>query len=263
MKSIIFKGKEFAKRKEKELGKKVFFLSKKGISLKLVSILVGENEVSKLFLSLKKKAAERVGIELEIKRFPEGAKFDELSTFIKEANEDSEVNGIMVQLPLPESFSSSKRDELLALISPQKDVDGMREKSIFLTPTAKSVLYILKEADSDEGLRVCVVGARGFVGRRVVFALKSRGYGVRGVDLDTKNLKEDVLGADILISATGKPGLIKKEMVEKGAIVIDVGAPKGDIDKGVEERAGFFSRVPGGVGPVTIVSLLENVVESI
>ncbi len=266
MRTVIFKGKEFAKSKEKELKKKVFSLAKKGISLKLVSILVGENKASELFLSLKKRAATKVGIKLEIKRFSKETKFNEIYSFIKRMNKDHQVRGIMVQLPLPESFSFQKRDKLINIISPKKDVDGMRKKSRFLTPTVKAVLDILKEADSDSslknGLKVCVVGAKGFVGKRVLSALKERGYRIKGVDLDTKDLKKDTLSADILISSTGKHGLIKKNMVKKGAVVIDVGAPKGDVDREVGKKTSFISKVPGGVGPVTIISLLENVVES-
>lgn len=267
MKSVVFKGKEFAEGKEKELKKRVSRLVSRKISLKLISILIGEDKASELFLSLKQKAATRVGIELEIKRFSKDTEFNDVCSFIKNANEDNKVCGIMVQLPLPKTFSSQKRDELLNIISPKKDVDGMGKGSKFLTPAVKSVLYILKEAGSylplKNGLKVCVVGVQGFIGKRVFSTLKDMGYEVKGVDVDTKNLKKVTLNADILISSTGKHDLIKKNMIKKGAIVIDVGAPKGDVDKEVKEKTSFISKVPGGMGPVTIVSLLENVVESV
>jgi len=267
MKAVVFKGKKFAEGKEKELKKKVSYLKKGGNNLKLVSILVGENKTSKLFLSLKKKAATRVGIEHEIKRFSKDISFKDVYSFIKSVNKNNKVNGIMIQLPLPKTFSTKRRDKLLNVISREKDVDGMREDSKFLTPTVKSVLYILEEAGKQlpvkNGLKVCVVGAKGFVGKRIFFTLKDMGYETKGIDIDTKDLKKDTLNTDILISSTGKFGLIKKNMVKKGAIVIDVGAPKGDVAKGVEKKASYISKVPGGVGPVTIVSLLENIVESV
>lgn len=267
MKTVIFKGKKFAEVKEKKLKKKVFHLKKRGIDLKLVSILVGENKASKMFLSLKKKVATRVGIEHEIKRFAKNTNTGDVYSFIKKANKDKKVNGIMIQLPLPETFSHKKRDKLLNAISKEKDVDGMRENSKFLTPTVKSVLYILEEAHKHfpvkKGLIVCVVGAKGFMGKRIFSALKKMGYEIRGVDIDTRDLKKNTLDTDILISSTGKPGLIKKSMIKKGAIVIDVGAPEGDIAKEVEEKTSYVSKVPDGVGPVTIVSLLENIVETV
>lgn len=257
--TIIFNGREFAKKKEKELAEKVTKLKEKGVSPKLVSILVGDNPTSALYTSLKKKAAERVGAEMDIRHFPEEILIEELVNLISDLNKDTSVHGIMIQLPLPEKLKSDT-NKITSKIDPLKDVDGLNEKSEFISATVKAIVLIMKEASSYLFDNVVVVGSTGMVGKPLIKLLKELEYKVTGVDITTKNLEKRLKKADLIISATGQPGLIKEDMVSDGVVIIDVGSPKADVDEGVYKKASFYTPVPGGVGPVTIVSLLDNLV---
>lgn len=256
-----------ATAKETELKREVSSLKKKGIVPKLVSILVSGNKASKLFLSLKKEAAERVGARLEIKKFQTSESVIQLIKLIEKLNGEGSVHGVMVQLPLPEGFSERNKEKIINAISPEKDVDGMREESPFVAPVVKAVLSAIKEASFHLSLKeeekVVVVGAKGFVGRKIFKALNEAGYDVKGIDFDIADLKKETLQADILVSVTGEEGLITGDMVKRGAAVIDVGAPKGDVvAKQIVKKASFISPVPGGIGPITVSYLLENLVEA-
>lgn len=270
MSTVIFDGVRFAIEKELILRSQVSKLKKKGVTPKLVSILVGENKESKLFLSLKKKAAQRVGVELEVVKLDSDARINELIHRIRKFNNDKKVQGVMVQLPLPKRFSKTDGDRIINSIARKKDIDGMRDDSPFLTPVVKAVLEVVKEALNivrpslkARPYKVVVVGAKGFIGRKIVKVLKEMSYQVKGVDLETKDLKSKTRKSDILICATGVPGLIKGSMVKDKSIVIDVGAPKGDVlFNEVVKKASFITPVSGGVGPVTIASLLENLIEA-
>lgn len=251
--AIIFDGRTFAVRKEEGLKQKVADLRSRGIVPHLASILIGADPASKLYVGLKKKAAERIGAELDIYYLNEGTQLSEILHLIDSLNGDETVQGIMVQLPLPDSLHAAKV-EIINSISSEKDVDGLRADSQFLHPTSKAVIDILKEAEKElriEPKSTCVVGATGMVGAPLVKELRRLGY----------NLTHEREAADVLISCTGKPSLIDGSTVKVGAIVIDVGSPKGDIEfEAVSKKAGFITPVPGGVGPVTISCLLENLV---
>lgn len=271
--TIIFDGKKLAQEKEKALRAKVDELKKQGIIPQLVSILIGNNPASKLYLGLKQKAAERVGVEFEKKEFPENVSLQEVIAQIKKSNQDEKVWGIIVQLPF-ELCSQGKpfkeiEKQVLNTIDPKKDVDCLTKanlellkqgKSRFLPATVRGIMEILQIGKvSLEGKKIVVVGAKGFVGRPLVNYLRSLGNNVVGVDKETPDLKTKTKEADILISATGVPNLIKKEMVKEGAVVIDVGSPKGDVCfEEVKEVASFITPVPGGVGPMTVICLFEN-----
>jgi len=269
----IFDGRRFATEKEEELKKKVVLLRKKGIIPKLVSIIVGEDPASILYVNLKKKKGEKLGIEVEIKSYSEEIGVADIVCEIKKANMDKSIHGIMVQLPLPGGFSDKDRDEIIDSIDRKKDVDGLRNDSLYLTPTVKAVLQVIKEATPDIvklksrdlpcAYQVVVVGYRGFEGSKIYRILREMGYDVLGIDRKDKNLKVKTLKADILISVTGSPGIIGEEEVKYGAVVIDVGSPKGDVKvEEVIDKAIFVSPVPGGIGPVTVSSLMENLIES-
>jgi methylenetetrahydrofolate dehydrogenase (NADP+)/methenyltetrahydrofolate cyclohydrolase len=181
----------------------------------------------------------------------------------------------MVQLPLPKEFLQGRDEkELLKFIDSQKDVDGLNyahKPSTFVPAAVKAVISVLEDENiSVENKKVVVVGASDLVGKPVSEELKKMGAEVTVIDSKTEDVKEKTLEADILISATGVPGLITGEMVKVGVIVIDVGAEKvdgkvvGDVDfESVEPKASRITPVPGGVGPMTVISLMENVVEAI
>lgn len=257
----VFDGKKFAFQKEIFLKKKVKRKKEKGITPKLVSIMVGDDPGSKLYLTLKKKLAERIGASLQILNFSKGTSIIRIIEAIERFNRDKKVHGVMLQLPLPTQFSVSDRDKIIKAIDPKKDVDGMADNSLFVAPVVRAVLEIIKQSQLTNygSFKTAVVGAKGFVGKKIIWKLRNSGFAVKGYDVDTKNLGEKTKRADILISAAGVPNLIKADMVKKGAVVIDVGAPKGDIKTAsVKKKASFISPVPGGVGPVTVVLLLEN-----
>ena len=266
MKTIIFDGRAFAAKKEIELRRKVIKLKRKGITPKLVSILVGDDTASAMYVNMKKKAAERICCKLLVVSCKSTIGKKEIIEKIKKYNADKSVHGIMVQLPLPDNYSEKDRDGIINSIERKKDVDGLRNDSQYLTPTVKSVLYVIKEVGEKLPSKtlphkVIVVGYRGFEGGKIYKVLRKMGYEVEGVDSKTKDLKDKILNADVLISVTGSTGLIKGDMIKKGAVVIDVGAPKGDVIKDeVIGKASFLSPVPGGIGPVTVVSLLENLI---
>lgn len=255
-----------AATKEAKLKDRVSLLKKAGITPKLVSIIVGKNPASKLYVSLKKRAAEKVGAELETKKFGHDATVNQLINLIEKLNKEKPVHGIMIQLPLPESFSKSDRNRIINAIDPKKDVDGLREDSFYLHPTVKAVMEAIKMAELQiknyELKRVTVVGAQGFVGKKVARLLREKNYQVVGCSSGIKDLKAKTKKADILISATGVPGLIGKDMIKKDVVIVDVGAPVGDVDKEVYQKASFVTPVPGGIGPATIAYLLENLVEA-
>jgi len=267
----IFDGKAFAKDKEELIRDQVNRLIKKGIRPKLVSILVGEDPASVLYVNLKKRAAERIGAEVEVISLSLSSSISvkEIQKTIEQFNNDNNVHGIMVQLPLPWNFSGKDRDEIINTIAKEKDVDGLREDSPYAHPTAKAVLEVLEYAKNvskpslkEEDLRIAVVGASGMVGRPLLREFKRKGFDAVGYNTKTINWQERIKEKDVVISATGVPDLIKESMVRDGVVLIDVGSPNGDIEKRTYEKASFISPVPGGVGPVTVSCLLENLVEA-
>lgn len=267
--SIVLNGRGEAEKILAGIKKKVENLP---VKPKLVSIVVGNIGGGLFYQRLKQKAAERVGAFLEIKEFDKDTHPQDIAEFIKKANKDIRTHGIMLQLPLPKNFSTQDRDKLINAIQPAKDVDGMRDDSPFFAPVIKAVIdciYLgIKEtakSHNSKNISMVIVGSKGFVGGKLIgldlnelFQLPELDLTVDGADIDTRGLGQKTKNADILISATGKPGIIKPDMVKNGAILIDVGAPKADIDKNVYKKASFVTPVPGGVGPMTIAFLMEN-----
>lgn len=255
----IINGRQIAFQKEKLLARKVAaFKNKTGFTPKLTCFLMGDNPASKIYLRLKQQAAKRVGIELEIIEFQPKADpplvETKLTELIKEKNQDKSIHGIMVQLPLPKSL------EILGVIAPNKDVDGLTGRSKYLPAVVKAILEIINYAKySLLTGKIAIVGQGRLVGQPLTAYLKKMGAQVLATDIDTPDLSAITRQADILIVATGQPGLIKKEMVKPGALVIDAGSPRPEVDPSAALKAGFITPVPGGVGPLTVVSLLENV----
>lgn len=266
----IFDGKKFAKRKLIEVKKKVLELKKKGITPKLVSIVVGDEKGALFYQKLKKKKAKEVGIRFVINKYLGDANFDDIKNNIKKLNSDDSVQGIMIQLPLPENLRERNKD-LIDCIDPKKDVDGMRDGSSFTSPVVQAVdTAILVSQDwlqhNNCPYKIVIVGSEGFEGSKILrFYLhenKQNSFLPIGVDKNSEFFEKKVKEADILISVTGTPNLIKSDMIKDGVVLIDVGSPRGDIDKKVYDKANFVSPVPGGIGPLTIAYLMENIMKS-
>ena len=272
---ILFDGKADAEKVNKDTRYKVQQLKKGRVIPKLVSILVGDDPGSVLYLNLKRKSAEEVGVVLEIMKFQGSESVNQLIGEINKLNEDKSVNSIMIQLPLPTNFSKLDRDEIINSIAPEKDVDGLRDDSPFTAPVVRAVLAALNQGlvqytkynILNTKLHIVVVGAKGFEGRKIEKELRilnielwDERLEITGLDRKSADFYEKIKSADVIISATGNPGIIKADMVKDNVILIDVGAPKGDIERAAYEKASFVSADRGGIGPVTISYLMENLV---
>ncbi len=271
--TIVFDGRKLAAKKEKILAKKVAnFKKTTGITPKLVAVMVGENGASKLYLRKKAEVAKRVGMDVEIFKLNKVSKLIEL---IKKKNKDKKTHGIMIQMPM-RIQNENLKFKILSAINPLKDVDCLTPENFgllamgkprFLPATVKAILEIIKLSNYQiiklKGVNVCVVGASNIVGKPLSLHLSNLGATLTICRSKTKNLKKYTSQADLLVSTTGVPKLIKKDMVKKGAVVIDVGSPVGDVDfENVAKVASFIAPVPGGVGPLTVIYLLENVFQA-
>lgn len=265
--AYVFDGRKFAKEKEEALKHTVLLLREKGITPTLIAILTGENPASKLYVGLKQKAAERIGINFKLIRLDEAGKKD-IVHLIEEYNQSNKVQGIMVQLPIEGIDSRETTREILSIISPEKDVDGESGRGNYLAATVRAIICAVEDAQNRgflgnwEEIVTCVVGATGMVGSALVKDLEAMSVRVINCNTKTPNLQGLTLEADLLVSVTGIPGIIKKDMVKTGAVVIDVGSPKPDVEEDVREVASFITPVPGGIGPMTVICLMENVVEA-
>ncbi|MBI2009998.1 MAG: bifunctional 5,10-methylenetetrahydrofolate dehydrogenase/5,10-methenyltetrahydrofolate cyclohydrolase [Candidatus Chisholmbacteria bacterium] len=280
MNAVVFDGNAYAAEKERELRELV---AKLGRPLKLVSVVIGDDPASHLYVRLKGEAAQRMGIQFDKVEWHIAHStwhIDQLVEKIRVFNADPTVTGVMVQLPLPLEIRE-RTVEVLDAIEPKKDVDGLTSTNLrliqegeprVLPATVKAVVSILESVISNRqsviseyltGKNVVVVGRSRVLGQPLAAELRRLGGEVTVAHTQTPDLKSVTREAEVLVSATGKAGLITGEMVRDGAVVIDVGEPKGDVEfASVKEKASFITPVPGGVGPMTVVSLLENVVEA-
>jgi methylenetetrahydrofolate dehydrogenase (NADP+)/methenyltetrahydrofolate cyclohydrolase len=263
----IIDGRKLAKAHEEKLAQKIKKLKAKP---KIVSFLVGDDPSSVLYSNLKQKKAVELGIGFELLHFPESINFKEIKNKIEKLNNDRSITGIMIQLPLPDKFlRSHQAEKLLETIDFKKDVDGLKKNSLCLPAVVEAILSIIKDENIKVVNKKCVViGASDLVGKPVAQELEKLGATVDVCDSKTDSLKEKTLGADIIVSATGVPGLVKGDMVKEGVAIIDVGAEKvngkvvGDVDfESVYPKAAKITPVPGGVGPMTVISLMENIVK--
>lgn len=282
--ALILDGKACAQAIEAELKSQIATLD---VVPKLVLILVGSNPDSKTYIRLKKNACTRVGIAVDVVEMPDDASFDQLSTLLQAKNEDDSVHGVLVQLPLPVPLQPHEQ-ELLHMITPAKDVDGLHPQHFFhlaRTPNAHSRLLepctpagcmelLARNGISVEGKDVVVVGRGQLVGLPLSLMLLQHNATVTTCHTHTVDLHEKVSRADILIVGIGKPELIKGEWLKPGAVVVDVGityvddasAPRGykiygDVEfEAAKARASAITPVPGGIGPMTIAMLLKNTV---
>lgn len=271
--AIILDGKKLRDKLLEELKNK---LSSYKSLPKLVVILIGENPASQIYVNNKKKTAEKLGITSVVINYPSNVSENELLEKIEELNADDSVNAILVQLPLPEHIDKFK---VIDTISPIKDVDGFTpenfgkllagEKPYVYPCTPKGILLLLDEYGIDvDGKHVVIVGRSNIVGKPLSVMMLNRNATVTVCHSHTKNLSEITKTADILISAVGEK-LIEDNMVNQDCVVVDVGIFKddsnitrGDVEfNAVSEKASYISPVPGGVGPMTITSLMLNTVE--
>lgn len=242
----------------------------------LVVILVGENPASKIYVNNKKKTAEKLGINSIVINYPQDTTERELLDKINELNKDKSVNAILVQLPLPKHIS---KENVINAIDPNKDVDGFTpynfgklfsgEVPTVYPCTPKGILLLLDEYNLQlEGKHAVVIGRSNIVGRPLAQMLLNRNATVTVCHSHTKNLGDIIKTADIVVSAVGK-NIIEGKMLKSGCVIVDVGIFKdengktrGDVDfESASKIASFISPVPGGVGPMTITSLMLNTVE--
>lgn len=252
-------------------------LKGKGISPKLVVIVVGENPASQVYVKKKQEACEKVGIMSERVAFPESVTQEELLAKIEELNKDEAVSGMIVQLPLPKHIEEPK---VIKAINPYKDVDGFHAYNVgkmFLSKdfedlapcTPKGVTLILEHFGIDvAGMDAVVIGKSNIVGKPMTVMLLNRGATVTTCHSRTKNLSKFTKEADLVVVAVGKPKFLTAEMVKDGAVVVDVGINRmedgklvGDADfEGLKDKVSALTPVPGGVGPMTVACLLANTV---
>ncbi len=261
---FIFDGRSYFSQKIDKLKEKIGKFKTKP-SPHLASILVFPDKASLFYTNLKKRVLESLGGNLSVYEFGKDAKIEELAAFIDKLNKNKDVHGIMIQLPLPSCFSAGDRDFLVNKIDPAKDVDGMGSNSFFENPAALAVLEVvnysanivrlpLKEAP----YKVVVIGSRGFEGGKIVDLLRREGFRVFGVDRGSVVKRRLIKTADVVVSATGTPSVLGVKDIKSGAVVIDLGYPKPDVKRDVVDKAAFISPVPGGVGPLTVYFLMEN-----
>ena len=273
---IMLDGKALAKEKRENLKKKVEELKKKeGIIPGLAIIRVGNDPASEIYVRNKLKACQEVGIYAVEKHFNEEVNEQEIIDMIEFFNQDKTIDGILVQSPLPKNLDEKK---IVSYILGSKDVDGfgidnlghlLANQEQVLAATPLGILNLLKEYKIPiASKKVLIIGRSQIVGRPLAIMFLNRDATVTIAHSKTKNLKELTLQADILISAVGHPRFITEDMVKEGTVCIDVGINRenghviGDMDfEKIKEKASYITPVPGGVGPMTIVTLLENVYE--
>ncbi|KOO42946.1 bifunctional methylenetetrahydrofolate dehydrogenase/methenyltetrahydrofolate cyclohydrolase FolD [Priestia koreensis] len=276
MTATIIKGKEVAVEIRAALKEEVQQLRDQQIIPGLSVILVGENPASQSYVKAKARACEEIGVASEVLKREVSITQEELLADIQALNENPNVHGILVQLPLPKHIDEKA---VLNAIDPKKDVDGFHPISVgnmvigdecYLPCTPHGIIELIKRSgETIEGKHAVVVGRSNIVGKPVAMLLLQEHATVTIAHSRTKNLSVLLKEADIIVAAVGKPRLVTAEDVKEGAIVIDVGNTSengklvGDVDfDSVKEVAGYLTPVPGGVGPMTITMLLKNTVEA-
>ncbi|MGI6224843.1 MAG: bifunctional methylenetetrahydrofolate dehydrogenase/methenyltetrahydrofolate cyclohydrolase FolD [Peptococcales bacterium] len=277
MTAKIIDGKETAKKIRENIKKQVQELKTTGMVPGLAVILVGSDPASQVYVGHKEKACKEVGFHSEVYRQAHDTTQEELLELIDKLNNDEKIHGILVQLPLPKHLDEK---EVLNKISPQKDVDGFHplnagalfvgEKSL-VPCTPKGCIHLIKETGLDlKGKKAVVVGRSNIVGKPAAILLLNENATVTICHSRTQDLKAELLEADVVVAAVGRPNFITGEMIKPGAVVIDVGINRlddgklvGDVEfETAKEKAGWITPVPDGVGPMTIAMLLQNTLEA-
>lgn len=290
--SIKIDGQALAEKIKDEIIKEIVG-ARKGLAIyscprpNLAIILIGERDDSELYVNLKEKEAKRIGIDTHIYRCAQDTSEKEVLELINFLNNDDTIDAILIQLPLPAGLDT---DKIIQAVDPEKDVDGFhpenlkkltgesinacachscQEEFIIVPPVFAAVLEMLTSINCElENKNVSVLANSEIFGGNLVKFLESKGAKAEMVKADDKNLADKTRKADILITAIGKPKFIKKEIIKKDAVIIDIGITKegkkvlGDVDfYDVEQKAGYITPVPGGVGPMTIAMALRNTLE--
>jgi methylenetetrahydrofolate dehydrogenase (NADP+)/methenyltetrahydrofolate cyclohydrolase len=273
----IIDGKQIAKDLRGKISKEVSELQSKDVTPGLAVVLVGDDPASRVYVSMKEKACEECGIFSDEHKLPAETSETQLLALIDELNNDERIDGILVQLPLPEQIDESK---VLEAISPAKDVDGFHPynvgrlvtgNALFKPCTPYGVMKMFEAEGVDlKGKEVVVVGRSNIVGKPVALMCLEQHATVTICHSRTRDLADKVRQADVVIAAVGRPEMVMGDWIKDGAVVIDVGVNRvgekklvGDVDfEGASARASAITPVPGGVGPMTITMLLYNTVES-
>ncbi len=282
MSAQIIDGKATADKIKDQLKTRVEKRKQQGLRVPgLAVIKVGNDPASEVYVRNKRNSCEKVGIISIAHDLPDDTSQETLLALIDELNNDAGIDGILVQLPVPEQINS---ETIIERIHPDKDVDGFHPYNVgrlalrmpVLRPcTPRGIMTLLEQTmermgQSIKGMNACIVGASNIVGRPMGLELLLAGCTVTTCHRFTRDLEQHVHNADILVVAVGKPGIVKSEWIKRGSIVIDVGINRldngkliGDIDFDIaKEKAGYITPVPGGVGPMTVATLLQNTVDA-
>lgn len=273
----IIDGKKVSAEVKAQVAAETKELIAKGITPGLAVVIVGDDSASRVYVNNKKKACEIVGFKSEEYALPKETTQKELLDLVKKLNDKKDINGILVQLPLPKHLDEK---EVIETISPKKDVDAFNAVNVgkimigdydFLPCTPAGVMEMLKSYNiSVDGKNCVVIGRSNIVGKPMSMLLLHKNGTVTVCHSHTKNLKEVCSNADILVAAVGVPKFVKADMVKEGAVVIDVGMDRdengklcGDVDfENVKVKTSFITPVPGGVGPMTIATLMKNTLKA-
>ncbi|MBT9252379.1 MAG: bifunctional methylenetetrahydrofolate dehydrogenase/methenyltetrahydrofolate cyclohydrolase FolD [Brockia lithotrophica] len=271
--AIRIDGKRLAESVRREVARDVEALSARGIVPHLAVLLVGDDPASGVYVRQKVKAAQEVGIRSTVRHLPAEASEDEVLAEIAALGNDEDVDGILVQLPLPRHISEAR---VLEAIPPEKDVDGFTPANMgrlltgvgeyFIPCTPQGILRILRETGVPlRGKRAAVIGRSNIVGKPTALLLLAEDMTVSVLHSRSERPEEVAREADVLVVAVGRPHLVTRNYVKPGAVVVDVGINRledgrlvGDVHPEVEELAGWITPVPGGVGPMTVAMLLAN-----
>ncbi len=273
----IIDGKKLAKEIREKLKLKSNELKEKGINPKLAVIMVGDDKASQVYVKNKSKACNEIGIEFEEFILDKDIRQDELINLIEKLNNDDHIHGILLQSPIPAHLDIN---EAFKTINPEKDVDGFNPVNIgklclnqdtFVSCTPYGIMKMFEAYNIDlTGKNVTIIGRSNIVGKPLIQCCLNKNATVTVCHSKTKDLKEHTKNADVVISAIGKSKFVTEDMIKSGAVVIDVGTNRGedgkitgDVDfENVSKKASYITPVPGGVGPMTIAMLMNNVIKA-
>lgn len=272
----IIDGKELAKNIRLELKEEVQELKNNGINPKLAVIMVGDDKASKIYVKNKSKACEEVGIEYEEYLLNEDINMKDLLEVIDKLNDREDIDAILLQSPIPKNLDINLAFQR---IKPKKDVDGFNPINVgklalnqdcFVSCTPYGIIKMLEQYNINlEGANAVIIGRSNIVGKPLIQCLLNKNATVTVCHSKTKNIKDFTKNADIIVAAVGKPKFVTEDMIKENAVVIDVGINRtddgivGDVDfENVSKKVSYITPVPGGVGPMTIAMLMNNVVKS-